>query len=99
MPTASSVLMMATIRLFRNRFGILRQLRRSPDPQDPLAAVVDALLLPGRRRVDLGRRPASCSCTRLVKSLMNDVISGSKKTVGGTVVARSRGLKAVEAIQ
>jgi hypothetical protein len=39
------------------------------------------------------------SCTRLVKSLMNGVISGVKITVGGTVVARLRGLNAVEAIQ
>src|SRR5262252_2297710 len=37
--------------------------------------------------------------TRAVKSLMNGVISGLKKTVGGTVVATERGLNAVVAIQ
>ena len=51
-----------------------------------------------RRRRPPGR-PACVSCTRLVNSLTNGVISGWKKTVGGTVVARLRGLKAVEAIQ
>ena len=30
---------------------------------------------------------------------MNGVTSGTKNTVGGTVVARLRGLKAVDAIQ
>jgi hypothetical protein len=38
-------------------------------------------------------------CTRLVNSLMKAVTSGSNSTVGGTVVARLRGLKAVEVIQ
>jgi hypothetical protein len=39
------------------------------------------------------------SWTRLVNSFTNGVISGWKNTVGGTLVARLRGLKAVEAIQ
>jgi hypothetical protein len=39
------------------------------------------------------------SCTRLVNSLAKAVTSGVKITVGGTVVARLRGLNAVEAIQ
>ena len=36
---------------------------------------------------------------RLVNSLTNGEISGVKNTVGGTEVARSRGLKAVDPIQ
>ncbi len=39
------------------------------------------------------------SCTRAVNSLMNAVSSGSNTMVGGTVVARRRGLNAVELIQ
>ncbi len=39
------------------------------------------------------------SCERFVNSLTKGDISGSKITVGGIVVARLRGLKAVEAIQ
>jgi hypothetical protein len=39
------------------------------------------------------------SCERLVNSLTKGDISGWKTTVGGIVVARLRGLKAVEAIQ
>ena len=38
-------------------------------------------------------------CTREVNSFTNGVISGWKKTVGGTVVAALRGLNAVELIQ
>ena len=38
-------------------------------------------------------------CTRLVNNLTKAVVSGLNRTVGGTVVARLRGLNAVEVIQ
>ena len=99
MPTASTVEMIATIRLLRKRLGYCESCDVVADPQHPLAAVVDrASPTTARRRRPPGR-PACVSCTRLVKSLTKGVISGVKKTVGGTEVATARGLKAVEAIQ
>ena len=90
---------MATIRLLRKRLGYCEELHAVADPEHALAAVVDR----ASPTTALPRRPpasaACCSCTRLVKSLMNGVISGLKTTVGGTEVATVRGLNAVEPIQ
>ena len=55
--------------------GILGQLDAAAHPQQPFAAIIDALLVPGRAVVNAAST-GLVSCTRLTRSLMNEVVSG-----------------------
>ena len=97
--TARNVLVTAMMMLFRKRLQIARRLDVAVGVfDDALARVVDALLVPGRLCVDFGVDFAAHLHARS-EQLHERRDLGSNTTVGGTVVARLRGLNAVELIQ